>query len=290
MDRRSLLRFGSPGLADDSPGSSASGCQSSPGVYVTSNDALSIVVYPNITCSVQLNYRFTRLDGTVVFGSGTLQFTSGAPAQLQLPLEEGYLTAVEAWGGYPPNVLRGDAFAVVSIPSMVLFQDYLQTNLSEGWPGGRQLSSVEGPGALDSLIVPNAAAGQDWQFQVPSNARWLLHSARMQLTTSSVNKQRLVYFVVDQGLHGQFAAAALQPPGTMVFYQLARGSGSTSVAPNWSGKSNYGFTLIPAGLPFPLLGGTTRGSTIGTTTIGLDAGDQWAAIVLMYEQWYQASP
>jgi len=290
MWRRSVSHAGGQGFAGSSTSSLDFDDQAICGVYVTANDLLTLTVYSFITSSLTLQYRLTTADNTVVSGSGTLQFTAGTPALLQLPLQEGYLTAVCVAGGYPPYILRGDAFAVCSIPSMVLFQDYLQTDLLQGWPGGRQLSSVEGPGAINFLTLPNPPAGQDWTFQIPTNTKWLLHSVAMLFATSAASNQRLVSFVIDGGSHGKFSTIEPQSPSTSVNYQLARGSGFASVSPNWGGTANQGFTLIPAGLPLPLIGSSgIRGMSIGTLTTGLNAGDQWSQIGLMYEQWYQDS-
>jgi len=288
MDRRSLLGVDRAGLDEPAPASAPATSQPG-GVAVTADDELTINVYPFITASVLVRYRITSVNNTVLLGSGNLPFTNGTPAQLQLPLQAGYLTSVYALAIYPPNVLRGDAFAVCSLNSMALFSDYLQSNIYQGWPGGRQLSSVEGPGAVNFLRPHDPAIGQEWAFTVPGNTRWLLHSLRMQLKTSAAKKQRLVSFVVDQGSHGQFSATVLQPASTVVIYELARGADSTFLPPNWGG-SNVGRALIPAGLPLPLLGATGgRGMSIGTLTAGLDPGDQWTSIGGLYEQWYQAS-
>jgi len=298
MDRRSLLRasagVGGLGLAAPSFASSASGEPACGGVAVTSGTWLSMQIrpLPYATGSVTLSYRLITPSGTVVFGSVTTQFAGGAlmiDKNLQLPLQNGCLVGVMATPGNSPPILHGDVFVCCQIGNMALFQDYLQSGLYLGWPTGRQRSSVEGPGGLNPLNVPDPPAGQDWLQMIHGNTRWVLHSLIMTLTTSSVNRPRLVTFMLGYRLSAQFAATAPQPPATTVVYQLARGSDFVSIAPNWAGSPNQGYNLIPAGLPLPLLGHPSRGNSIGSRTYGLDAGDQWSAVGGIYEQWYQDS-
>jgi len=316
MDRRSLLRIGASiggfGLADASVGSAAADDQAYGGICLPNESELLMQVYANVAGSVTLSYRLMTMGGELSFGSQTLQFSASAGGLIQLQVPAGYLVSVMAAANSPPSVLRGDVFVSCQVSGIPLFQDYLQSNLFQGWPGGRQLSSVEGPGGLYPLAVANPAAGQDWRFTVPSGARWLLHSLTMTLTTSAAAQERLTSFVVDPS-QTQFAAIVPQQPNTAVAYQLARGPEGGSLplratvmvrnkprklargpvdgpaTPGSGGVSSQGYSLIHAGLPLPLTGGPSSGFTVGSATIGLAPDDRWSAIAGFYEQRYQDS-
>lgn len=129
-----------------------------------------------------------------------------------------------------------------------------------------------------SVVPSKIAAGSDVVFSVPNGVMWDVKFALGTLTASAGAANRLVgFFVKDQG-------------GTLVYsYQM-----TAAVTANLVGTFCFSedCTQVPTAfattnsllLPQPKAW-IPSGWTFGTTTLNLQAGDQWSAVSCYVQEW-----
>ncbi len=202
------------------------------------------------------------------------------------PLAHGYLVTV-AMGVAVGAPKRGQCLVSLQIARppasgfrtrWFLGQDYLTSQDSVYWPGGRNLPGVEGPGVPLSVNVGAPGAGSDWSQIVPANTRWLIHGVRATLATSATAATRIPMLRINDPLiqgdlrvlpsNSQIASL------TQTWYWVP---GYPSI-----GQSLAAQNVNAVGLPFPLVVNATW--AIQVTTAGLQVGDAWAAIQLFVEE------
>lgn len=151
------------------------------------------------------------------------------------------------------------------------------------WPGTIQPSrflSHTGqvlPGVRRIVNVKNPAAGADWSVTVPAGVQWKVIGGAANFTTSATVDSRHPFMIV------KWDGYRLSTAGTVV--SIAASSGLTlgitsdpAVAYAIGVAQEVGLTL--PNLYFP------DGTTIGTNTASLQAGDQWSSIALWVEEVY----
>jgi hypothetical protein len=126
------------------------------------------------------------------------------------------------------------------------------------------------------VLVPSPAAGSDWSLTVPGTWWWRVLAISYVLATSAVVASRnlqLRYTDADGNILAQLhgGGAAVPAATTMTASLWVGGPSSTS---------NAGLSLSP--LPDMVL---RPGWKISTSTAGLDAGDQFSAIVVTAEHY-----
>lgn len=133
--------------------------------------------------------------------------------------------------------------------------------------------SAQGYGRLLVVPVPQPAAGADAVTTVPGGRAWLPYSYNATFQASAVVSNRQISLVADGG---DAPRAAWQSP-----QRTAVTAGQIALL-NWQEAAGYSFNTAAgvfqvAHLPvFPLMAGWR----IRTSTISMDAGDQWSAITL----------
>lgn len=214
---------------------------------------------------------------------------SGTSGLVTIPLLEGYLLSLTVTAANATR--RGQTFArawlnrgaTVSPPTQagtILFGDYVTQQQVVGWPFGRVLSAVEGPGNISFGTVVNPAAGADFAFStLNTNGRTRVASLKATLTTSATVANRFPSFTitdVSSGiLHYQVQDTAAVPASTTVTYSLVPGG------TNVRGGGAPIFVTLP--LPSPEI--DINGATLASSTQGLQVGDQWSAISFGTETW-----
>jgi hypothetical protein len=215
----------------------------------------------------------------------TVPVVGGTPSTVSLALPEGFLLSVVAIGTTTPN--RGTTFARIWLqqrpgpqgtiaPAMILVADYVTTTAPVGWPGGRFSTPTEGPGVLQEILVSQPAAGQDWRFIIPPNGRWRIQSANAIFVASGVTATRIPRIQL-------FGYA-----GLILWWAGPQQSIAAGQSVSVSASSAQVTTLIDPSsvlLPLPSPCFLAANEYIQTSTMGMQAGDQWSAIVLVVETW-----
>lgn len=204
--------------------------------------------------------------------------------QAVLPMAEGYLlsmsvTATNASG-------RGQTFAQAGIMRkgplgtmifLPLFSDYVTTLIVPGWPGGRAISPVEGPGQIASVQQANPGAGADWTFTVPNFARMRFQSFNAVLTASAAVANRQVNIIVDDGANIVWQ----HDVGTNITAGQTASISGTGTNATVGLTTTELFVVLPPGLVL------TQAMRIRSATTGIQAGDQWSAIFFLVEEWLE---
>ena len=172
------------------------------------------------------------------------------------------------------QLIRGLGTAAIVLGTIL--QGYVTTTQGLGWPGSAIVSSTDGEPALRTLTGTTPAAGAEALETVPTGARWELLAVLCVLTTNAVAGARTPNVQIADAagrLSQTVNASALNNLQTGTFYlaqNLAYGSIPASLIFNWP---------IPQGLRL------LAGQTFGTTTAGLQAGDQWSAPIYSVRDW-----
>jgi hypothetical protein len=278
------------------------------GLYVTRDDIIFLNVFSTIAAeSVTFTGRFLRVDypgggqpdsGPAVFTPPAVKATATIIApSLVLPvpgarafatgkfqLGEGFLLSMIANPTLATH--RGQTFVVAAINRGIasadpakeyLFQDYCTQTNSAVWPGGRFLNSIEGPGFKHSIQQANPAAGADWTFTLLANQRLRLETLSAQLAAANAGVARAVELIVDDGANILLRVAANVTQAINTTAQYTVGALST--------PSTIVTTDMTINVPTPMI--LEPGWRIRTNTVNINAADQWSAIWLNVEEWFE---
>lgn len=238
--------------------------------------------------------RTLRLRGRLLTPTGevlTLDFVhltavgTRAPLMETFDLAEGFLLGLAV----VPETLatsRGETFVTVGITrggtaepaiTQVLFSGYIEGVTMQSWPGGKVLSSVEGPGRLLKLVSINPGAGVEITVTTPANVRWRVMAMAFDLATSATVAARLVEleFVVAS------TTVALIPANLT---HAANETRKYSAAPLSAGGIN---TAGPLLIPIPENVILQEDDTVGTSTANLQFDDDFTAPEVYVEEWLQ---
>jgi hypothetical protein len=199
-----------------------------------------------------------------------------------IDLAEGYLLSISARATSTGQ--RGITFAAAQltrfpggtlIHSQVLFADYVTLFRSAGWPGGRYLSSIEGPGFITSVNVANPAAGADWTFTASAAVRFRVVSVNAQLLTSAAVANRIPRMLIDDGANivSNGAPNQIVPAST-----TSQVTGTTTV-------TSAGANIPDVLCSIPGNAILKPGWRLRSNTVNIQAADQWSNIWLNLEQW-----
>lgn len=274
------------------------------GLYVQRDDRLALSAFSNLAGeSVAFHVRFLRLEvplggqpdaqaptipvqgsdvkGTIIVTEHILQLpVVRTIASLSLSLGEGFILSIDAAAASAATRGRTYVRAEIVHPAgptfaQLFMSDYTDANASISWPGSQQRHYTEGPGWIHSLNVANPAAGTDWLFTVPANARMRIVSLQAQLATSAAVANRNVQIFVNDGVNPYWThgVAATIPAST-----TDQITATTTNAPPEVVTTTQEMVL-PPGLILP------GGHKIGTSTVNIQVGDQWSIIWFLVEEW-----
>jgi len=256
-------------------------------VYVTINNTLFVTVWnsvPNQTVSIV--YRLLRADGTITAGEVDTPVSADRTANgISIALAEGFLLSVEVFCSQNATA-RGNTWVMARIwygvpnpqyPVQTLFTDYLTLNQRLGWPGGRQISSVEGPGWLRQAPVPTTKNNLEVSWTVPTNARWQIFSLFLALSTDATAGVRQVSLSIITGVTTVFKsnASGTQAPSTVINYLVA----NYGVSPAGASADLY----MPVPWPIPV----SAGDLITVQQSNPGAGDSYLTNGLLVEEWIE---
>ena len=149
----------------------------------------------------------------------------------------------------------------------LLCQGTIGTLFGINWPNQVALTFEQSHGAYVELFPAAAAAGQEFQLNVPDNEVWEILMMSLTLTAAATVATRTAKFIVTNvgGAHIQRTAPATQIISEQVAYDLI--PGGTSAVITASARQEVGFPqrMFIAG-----------GGDIETVTTNLQAGDVWS--------------
>ena len=220
---------------------------------------------------------------TIVSGSVTLQTNAAYGVVQQLvPLSEGFLLSVSAIaqnaGSRGVTFVRAQllrAGSGVASTSAQLLADYATFRQAVSWPGGRVLSPNEGAGNLFAVTLANPAAGADWTVTIPTFCRRRVAAVVAQLVTNATVASRIPEIRVQSGSVLEYVGT---PTLAVPASTTAQVCGSPSVSTAIAGQVDV---MIPLGQPLIMPGG----SKLQSATLGLQAGDQWSNVTILFEEW-----
>lgn len=133
---------------------------------------------------------------------------------------------------------------------------------------------VVGRGVPQLITISNPAAGSDWTFSAGNNA-YMVHTVYAVLTTSATAATRTVRIAQQQGGVNGGIWAAQQT-------QLANLARSYSISSSVPSAADVSTIPIVAPAVFDVL--IPPGGSLLSSTVGIQAGDQWSNIALYVEQ------
>jgi hypothetical protein len=256
-------------------------------VYVTVDDFLHLTLYCSMAnTSVTVGYRLLRADGQVDYLRQVVTPTSDRLRNdFFINLAEGFILSVDVVTT-TASIPRGSCWCEIDInrggnhngvDTQPLMSDYLWSGNSIGWPGSRQISSIEGPGWLHTITKTAVTAQTEQHFDVPTGARWSVKAVTGVLNTDAVAGVRQVRFRI-----------------LAVGTEIVNVPCTETQGPSLSGiynASSFGFNVLGADtrhtitfpVPFPL----SAGSEIAVQTGNADIGDQWATLTTYVEEWIE---
>lgn len=255
-------------------------------LYIRDGDALWINSYASVASLVlELRGRLMLPSGEVsLFAIPHRPNSDRTSATTVESLREGFL--LDAYVSLTSGTARrGQCFARVGLAQGItsartdydlLAQDYVGTGLGLSWRPGRIRSSSDAPGIIRTITGTDPAAGADISETVPTGARWNLLAMRAQLVTDATAANRRALFRLTDGTtpFSQVRSELVQTASQTITYVWQRGVPSLN-------SSDDGFAMVQ--MPdLPTLG---AGFIILSATVNLQAADNWAAPILIVEEW-----
>lgn len=257
------------------------------GVFLTGEDNLRLTTFGGVAgAEIAIEGRLIQ-DSTkvVAFRERHVPNNNYTAASTVHNLGDGVLTHVQL-RATSSALLGGGVFAILEIvrggsgavqPLATLLQGYVTTNARLAWPGSPILPSTAGAGRLRTITGTDQVAGVEITETVPAGVRWNLISFRGFLTTSATVANRQPSLVIDDGaniLHQSGANAVVAASATAGYFW-----GSGVGAFGATGNGNQG--TLPDRLPL------SPGYRMRTSTLLLDAGDNWGAPQYLVEEFIE---
>lgn len=261
----------------------------SPFLWVDDDDQLYMRVWGAILtgCTALLTARILRPSGIIE----KVQLKVTAPTNRTV--NTGLVNVGRGWllsiivlpsAGQPE---RGQVFVNVlliregltdSDAACMFISDYLCYQSYLGYPGGRMISAIEGPGRIRSITGTDPAAGAEISETVPTGAKWRLIGFTFTLVTDATVTQRNTLVTIDDGANVLAVLDTLKDEGLSSTYvhSLLSGLGYPYTSHNQA---------IVASLPGLML--LLAGWRIRTTNLSLQAGDNYGAPQMWVEEWIE---
>lgn len=257
-------------------------------VYTPPYATLRLDVYnsePNII--IHLDARSIDAKGKPQVHHQTIVPTSDRVlSTVAIVIGEGYLVSarISLNTGAP---LRGQTWCLLELrattatssPILQTFiSDYLVSKSALTYPGGRIISSVEGPGRIYNPTVANPAPGAEWTFVVPTNTLVKLLGIQVRLDTdANVAARTYNLFIAPNGdAIYRIPSPVTQAANLIYFYNFTPDAPAAALytAPSVNSVTqSMGHIWLPPGSAF--ISGTTN----------IQATDQYSEITPQFEEW-----
>ena len=256
-------------------------------LYVTGEDNLRVTSFGGPSAAaIAIEGRLLGADGCVIPIVETHTPNTNRTAQTSfVTLAAGMLSNLHArvTGG---ATLAGGCFVLVELvrgrlgavqPLGTLIQGYVSTNQRLAWPGSAIGGSTAVPGLIRSVTGTNPAAGVEISETVPTGAVWRLWSIMATLVTSAVVANRQPILIIDDGVNELLRSE-------VVVNETASATWRNTWAP-FGAWANSGSGFNGQGIPPDLR--LAAGYRIRTSTVLIDAGDDWSAPQMWIEEWIE---
>jgi hypothetical protein len=258
--------------------------------------------YQGVNCPTSLYHgqiaTYTAENSVEVYPAATATVSNAAlviePTLLAdedgVELGDGWILGVDAnyWSGNDDEFRRGQLYIECELNRVAynyhegipLFQGYLGASEHLGWPYGVNERKVSGHGGIKVYTVSNPSAGADWTYTIPSNARFKVISVKAVLTTSSSVADRRASLVFDDGTNISWYSLSnqLQAASATNVYQVSPGMVNSTLT-TAAGTVYQSLSMAPVQL--------SEDFRIRSSTINIQAADQWSAIVVTVEEWIE---
>lgn len=256
-------------------------------LYVNRSDKLFLRVHNSVAgARIALRGRFRMPNGRIDPFDHTLTPATDRSVSLDtFAMSEGFLLSVSAVAD-AGTLRRGNTFVEAGLLRSVesglnvvqtFFADYLTENASLGWPGGRILQSVNGPGLIRSITGTDPAAAAEFLETVPTNARWRFIALSVPFVTDANAANRLPSLFFDDGVNTFYRITSQQVIVASTTGAVTAGAG-------------IGFTsglAAAESLPVPETFYLREGFRIRSVTVAIQAGDNYGAPQLLVEEWIE---
>jgi hypothetical protein len=255
-------------------------------VYLQNKDQIGITLVSNVAIGLLmvLRYRWLNPQGEIKEGQTSLTALNGL-ISFPINFAEGWLISFAlqptipytagVWVFAQVGIARFQGTFAGSPLQGVLWQGYVPSSTSVGWPGTPPKDIGDGNGTLRSIVGSAPAAGQEIIEGPGANQRWNLLALFASLTTSAAVANRFPGFQLFDGAHTMFRARASTA-------QVASATQAYIFTPGLplfaDGNSS---TMIP-GPASTLLKAAHQ---IRSSTLNLQAGDQWTAPTYLVQEW-----
>lgn len=258
--------------------------------YLRVDDNLRITSYNALAAVVlEIRYRMVDCAGAIqATGEKQTPNTDRTAKASIVPTPEGWLLGGEVFVSAAAPLL-GQTYVVVEIvrglgasalPLETIARGYVTAKQPLRFPALSLQDSLDGAGALRSIIGATPGAGAEVSETVPTGARWDLLAFRVRLVTAVAAANRFVELLLDDGGAIPYArlypVAAAQIASTTFDYTFGHG------LPNTAGQSSY---MGP--LPNDLRLGA--GHRIRTTTTGIQGADQFSQVQYLVREWIEGA-
>lgn len=254
-------------------------------LFLRAEDYLAFTIFTNSSpITLQLTFRFMLPDGQIKVGSQVFT-TSGAINSFNFPLGECWLLSFALVRQTPTgqNVI---AFVQCSIIRDqftgsgqnlygIVWQGFIQVTTGNGWPGTPSKEITDGPGNIRTIVGTVPAAGADISETVPLFRRWILLTIQAALTTSAAVANRNPLWQIDDGVNIVFTSVSFQNQAASL---VIRYQGFNNLQTAAALNGNFPLNLP---IPFPVRGGYH----LKTSTVNLQAADQWTAPIYIFLEW-----
>jgi hypothetical protein len=255
------------------------------GTFVTGEDQLRATILNGASgVTVAIRGRIESLDGRIVpFNESIVPATDRTASTRTIRLTEGWLlnASVVVSGGSPLtgqtfamlSLIRGEGSAAIDLATLAAGSITAVQRLA--YPGSPVANSLDGAGAIRTIVGTTPGAGLDINETVPAGARWDVLAFSYVLVTAVAVANRQSDLVFDDGTNIFYIsrAQATIPASTTKTYRRSQGYGAAFADLN--GDFNHS-------MPFGLT--VAAGYRIRTSTSGIQAADQYAAPVYVVRE------
>jgi hypothetical protein len=255
--------------------------------YVTGEDRLRVVTASSIVgAGVKIQWRMATLKGDTVPNSQDHTPNSDRSVKVQdFELGDGSLLNVTAFASAGAirtgqlyvmiQLVRGRGLAAIVLGTIL--GGYVTTTQALGFPGSPIVGSLEGGGCPRTISGTDPAAGVEQLETVPTGARWELKAWFGRLVCSATVATRQPTLVLNYSTNNiqigfPTSAAASQTQNWMAAQGMPL-------------STKIGAASDLCGLPIGMQ--LIAGNSFGTSTTGLQVGDDWGAPVYNVNEWLE---
>jgi hypothetical protein len=254
-------------------------------LYVSIDDTLVVWAVSSVAqVGIGVDVRILTPDGQIRPTSQQLYFPGDRTSyHMLVNIPEGFILSLTV-GSITAPILRGQLYVQAWLArgnnytasiSYGLVAGYLTNLVHLSWPPGIHEPSTSGRGLIRHIQGTDPAAGVEISETCPTNTMWRVIGFNYTLITSAVAGNRYSHLVVDDGTTaGAFGlSGAVQAASTTTLYKFgAYGAMGAAISGIQSG-------VLPPDLYL------LAGHRIRTSTLSLDAGDNYSAPFYSVEEW-----